>query len=361
VSQKKVAIILSGFQWLYLQKLVILCLEEGYQVDFYTNNKEITEYLNVTNIYYFESQIDEKSPVLIEQLTKELEQLMKDKNYDYVLGDCCPIRFGCNVFHRNSFEYRKKLSCNFMYEFIYTLGHLKELNYFKKWHTSRHQKIFVMSNEMKKDYSKSLSIPEEKIVVLIPGAGSFQVEKIEPRDFSKDEFVLGLSGVGFGSKGGYILLDAMRYIKNKNIKCKIIYPKHERNFFIKFLIQIMGIKDRVELLGTQKDMTEFYNSIDCLVVSSLAEAFGRVVTEAMMAKRPVVAGSNIGACDIIEDGQNGFIYKFDKSSGKNLALKVEEVYERRNNLENILENAYNTASELSWDNFALKMFEEIKK
>jgi glycosyltransferase involved in cell wall biosynthesis len=81
----------------------------------------------------------------------------------------------------------------------------------------------------------------------------------------------------------------------------------------------------------------------------------------MINKKPVILGSNIGATDIIEDGKNGFIYKFNKTSGRNLASKIEEVYKKRNNLQNLTEKAYNMAISLSWDNFAKKMFEEISK
>lgn len=359
MSNKKIAIILSGFQLCYLEKLCDLFRNEGYQIDFYANNTNYPEYILQSNIFYFDTPIHEKKPVLLKKLNSELKNLMKGKKYEHILSDCAPISFGCNVFHSHSLEYRKKLSPNFIYEFIFTLMHLKKLNYFKKWHTSEHEKIFVVSNEMKKDYAKALSIPKEKIAVLIPGTNSGQIDKIAPINFAKDKFTLGISANGFSSKGGYILLDAMRHIKNKNINCKMIYPKHEKNFFLKFLVKIMGIQDRVEFLGYQNNMPEFYNSIDALVASSLAEPFGRVVTEAMVQKRPVILGSNVGACDIIKDGENGFIYKFNKISGKNLAKKIEEVYARRNNLDELIQKANETAIGLTWDNFAEQMFKEL--
>lgn len=362
MSCKKIAIISNGFQFFYLDELFRLFAQENYQIDFYANSENHRQYSQVENIYYFKSQISETNPELIEKLSQELELLMQGKNYDYILSDCCAIRFGCTVFHRHSLMYRQKLSPNFIYEFFFKLGHFKKLNYFKKWHTKKHQKIFVVSNEMKKDYSKAYAIPEEKIHVLIPGFNFDKPDSSTPKVKNKnEEFVLGLSAVGFSSKGGYILLDAMRRIKNKNIKCKIIYPKHEKNFFLKFLVKIIGIEEKIEFLGYQKDMTEFYNSIDCLVVSSLAEAFGRVILEAMINKKPVILGSNVGAADIIEDGKNGFIYEFNKKSGQNLASKIEEVYKKRNGTKNLTEKAYNIAISLSWDNFAKKMFEEISK
>ena len=224
MSCKKIAIISNGFQFFYLDELFRLFAQENYQIDFYANCRNHCKYSQVENFYYFKSQISETNPELIEKLNQELELLMQGKNYDYILSDCCAIRFGCIVFHRHSLMYRQKLSPNFIYEFFFKLGHFKKLNYFKKWHTKKHQKIFVVSNEMKKDYSKAYAIPEEKIHVLIPGFNFDKSDSLTPKVKNKnEEFVLGLSAVGFSTKGGYILLDAMRRIKNKNIKCKIIF------------------------------------------------------------------------------------------------------------------------------------------
>ena len=132
---KKIAIILGGFQSFYLEKLISLFVQDGYEIDFYSNNKAYQDHSNQSNFYYFESQINEKYPKLTEKLNAELEELMQNKNYTHVLSDCCPIRFGCNVFHKHSLEYRKILSPNFIYELIFALGHLEDLKYFKKWYT----------------------------------------------------------------------------------------------------------------------------------------------------------------------------------------------------------------------------------
>ena len=115
----------------------------------------------------------------------------------------------------------------------------------------------------------------------------------------------------------------------------------------------------VDLIPYQKDINKFYKTLDCLVCASNYEAFGRIVTEGMLCNVPVIVGSNVGAADIIKDGENGFIFDA-KDPAKNLAQKIEEVIKisakQDNTLESITGKALQTAKQLSWANFAKSIF-----
>ena len=106
-------------------------------------------------------------------------------------------------------------------------------------------------------------------------------------------------------------------------------------------------------------MYEFYSKCHCFVCPSLLEAFGRVVTEAMYSKKPVIIGSNIGATDIIQDGINGFIFEADKNRELNLAKKIKEVYDKYETLEPLINKAYEDCLKYTWENFAQKVFEGL--
>lgn len=69
--------------------------------------------------------------------------------------------------------------------------------------------------------------------------------------------------------------------------------------------------------------------------------------------------NNIGAKDIIKDGINGFVYDTNKNIARNLAEKITLVYNSYNNLEELTQNAYETAKEVTWNNFAKKLFENL--
>lgn len=66
------------------------------------------------------------------------------------------------------------------------------------------------------------------------------------------------------------------------------------------------VADRVHFLGFRDDIPTLMKACDVVVHASTApEPFGRVIVEAMLASRPVVATEAGGAAEIVEDGQTG--------------------------------------------------------
>jgi glycosyltransferase involved in cell wall biosynthesis len=73
-------------------------------------------------------------------------------------------------------------------------------------------------------------------------------------------------------------------------------------------IAALGMADRVRLLGFREDIPLLMRSMDVVVHCSVApEPFGRVLVEAMLAGKPVVASAAGGAMEIVEDGVTGFL------------------------------------------------------
>jgi len=72
----------------------------------------------------------------------------------------------------------------------------------------------------------------------------------------------------------------------------------------------LGIEKRLILTGALDGLAEFYRACDVICVPSRAEAFGRVVIEALAAGAPVVATSVGGIPEIIEDGIDGMLVPY---------------------------------------------------
>ena len=67
----------------------------------------------------------------------------------------------------------------------------------------------------------------------------------------------------------------------------------------------LKITNKVFFLNEQKNLLEFYNGIDLLILTSLSESFPNVVAEAMLCSTPVLS-SDVGCSKkIIED--SGFL------------------------------------------------------
>lgn len=73
-----------------------------------------------------------------------------------------------------------------------------------------------------------------------------------------------------------------------------------------------GICDKISFPGTltKNEINQLYCSSDLFVMTSHTESFGLVLLEAMSHGVPCIAfDSAEGACELIEDGQNGFLVK----------------------------------------------------
>ncbi|MFA6384147.1 MAG: glycosyltransferase [Candidatus Omnitrophota bacterium] len=93
-----------------------------------------------------------------------------------------------------------------------------------------------------------------------------------------------------------------------------------REKYLKDMTRALGINDRVIFTGYRNDMPRMYASMDIFVLTSDAEACGRVILEAMAAGKPVVATNSGGTPEVIKDGVSGALFSFGDSLG--LAGKI---------------------------------------
>jgi alpha-maltose-1-phosphate synthase len=93
---------------------------------------------------------------------------------------------------------------------------------------------------------------------------------------------------------------------------------------------------------------------DVLVLPSLSEAFGLVVTEALACGLPVIITPNVGAGDLVSDGHEAFIVPICSSEA--IAERLNTLHRDRELLTAMSQNARMTAAEKSWtvyrDNWA---------
>ena len=73
-------------------------------------------------------------------------------------------------------------------------------------------------------------------------------------------------------------------------------------------IKRLGLSDRVRFLGFRRDIPELMSMCDLVVHTSTApEPFGRVIVEAMLCGKPVIASAAGGATELIQDGHTGWL------------------------------------------------------
>ena len=78
----------------------------------------------------------------------------------------------------------------------------------------------------------------------------------------------------------------------------------------------------VRMLGYVPDQVEAYQTSDVLVVPSVEDGFGLVVPEAMACGLPVIVSDHTGAADLVQEGDSGFVVKFDVPEAYARALET---------------------------------------
>ena len=289
----------------------------------------------------------------------DAEKLVEEEKFDIVLRVNLPQNTWNSLLQCHSFVHRCEVESFFVRPFKRFLSRKKiamQKEVFSK--VSENTKFFAMSKTVKKDYEKHFGLNPDNVFAIYPAC----VHKFEtcPKKDKKDKITFGVVANSSLNKGGHFLVFVLGLVKllGFDFSLKIILPKFEKDVFMKGLIKLFGLSKNIEILPHLDNMTEFYESIDVLVLPSLNEAFGLVVLEAMSAGVPCLLSSTAGAVEII-GRENGFV--FDRKSLndfvkklKNIILIYSNEFER---FKKYRQSAFETAKGFTWKKFA----EEIVK
>ena len=122
--------------------------------------------------------------------------------------------------------------------------------------------------------------------------------------------LVGLFGRLSEWKGQHVFLDALAAMEGVQavIVGGALFGQEAYEARIREQASRLGLDGRVRFLGFRSDVPELMASMDVVAHTSIvAEPFGRVVVEAMMCGRPVVATRGGGVTEIIRDGETGLL------------------------------------------------------
>ncbi len=117
------------------------------------------------------------------------------------------------------------------------------------------------------------------------------------------------------------------------------------------------VAGRIHFLGFRQDVGPLMQAVDGVVHCSTApEPFGRVIVEAMLSRRPIIASRAGGAMEILEDGKTGYLTP--PGDAQALAGAIRQVLSSSGNATAMIEAAYTAAV----DKFALpKIVEQVEE
>jgi glycosyltransferase involved in cell wall biosynthesis len=147
-------------------------------------------------------------------------------------------------------------------------------------------------------------------------AKNYEIDELAVRNLKENLELAGKFVVGHFSrlspwKGQHILIDALCQCPQDVVVILVGDALFGEQEYVKDLhekVIALGLENRVKFLGFRADIPQLMAVCDLVAHTSIApEPFGRVIIEAMLCGKPVVAAQAGGAIELVQDGINGFL------------------------------------------------------
>jgi len=128
----------------------------------------------------------------------------------------------------------------------------------------------------------------------------------------ENDLLIGSAGSLIKRKQFNHLISSLSYLQSskniESIKCLIIGEGPEKKS-LQHEIEKKGLNNKVILAGFKTDVISYINALDIFVLTSEREGFSRVVIEAMLMGKPVIAPRIAGPSELVIENETGFLFK----------------------------------------------------
>ncbi len=189
-------------------------------------------------------------------------------------------------------------------------------------------KIIAVSNSVKNNLVKK-GLNPKKILVIYNGIDESEISNNFSENDKKNDFIFANIGQFVPWKKQIDFLKAALYaapnIPNSRfalIGDDIFGRDSDYKRSLLDYAKESPIKDRIDFWGWQKEMSDIWPKMDCLVHCAEQEPFGRVIIEAMAHKIPVIAINECGPGEIINNRNTGILVQPGDIEGLSEAMKM---------------------------------------
>ena len=205
--------------------------------------------------------------------------------------------------------------------------------------------ISITYNQKEKMIAKGL---EQSKIFVVPNMVESPKNSILYQRFHQT-VVIGTMGRFDLAKGFGDFIKALSILKQKSISFRAViggknnstYVEEEKRIFQ--LVKDLDLQEDVEFCGWVSDKAKFFNSIDIFVLPSLEEAFGIVLLEAALAKKPIISSTADGPKEVFANTNAAIM--FEKGNAQMLAEKLQELIKNPDFARKLADNAYNLVME----------------
>lgn len=209
--------------------------------------------------------------------------------------------------------------------------------------------IFTMGQWLRNDLIKRCGIPESKVHHV---GGGINVDKNLIKNKPKRNNKILFVGRDFRRKGGYIVIEAFKILKQKLNDVELYVAGPSTN-------PINENIDKYYFLGdcNKKQLSDLYNKCDIFCMPSYFEAYGLVFIEALTYGLPCIGRNVFEMPYFIEDNKTGLLLKNDDPY--ELSQLMEKLLYDEEIKKNVLSKRDWYINEYSWDTVANKILNVI--
>ncbi|WP_174874765.1 glycosyltransferase family 4 protein [Vogesella oryzae] len=174
--------------------------------------------------------------------------------------------------------------------------------------------VICISQMVKHDIIEHYGVAEDKCHVILNGIDTdfFNPQDARAkRDGLRRELgippqapVLVYVGSGFERKG---VAQALQAISQQPEVWLVVVGGDKKLRRYQQLAETLGVAGRVRFTGAQSNVRDYYGMADGFILPALYEPFGLVVSEALACGLPVLASSRVGAAELLQPGETGWI------------------------------------------------------
>ncbi|MET7030263.1 glycosyltransferase family 4 protein [Sediminicola luteus] len=216
-------------------------------------------------------------------------------------------------------------------------------------------RLIVQTEGNRKYYQKI--IPSNQIEI-IPNAVSFDLKS--KRQLLKNFSEKTILNVGAFRKGKAqdVLIRAFAKLSNTSWRLVFIGSGTDIDLY-KALAVELGVSERIEFKGEQKDVSYYYNKASMFVFTSEHEGFPNALLEALYFGIPSISTDcPHGPADLITDGVNGFLIHVGDHEA--LVRKIDTLIEDQELQKSFSKKAIEQSSQYEIENIAKKWMVVIK-
>ncbi|MEG4495739.1 glycosyltransferase family 4 protein [Microcoleus sp. F10-C6] len=190
---------------------------------------------------------------------------------------------------------------------------------------------FVSNSNAGKQYLiEALNVPEQKIFTrtyLVPDAGALmkQLDRTKQPNLQLKRPIFLYVGRLTARKGIKTLLEACAILKSQGYAdySLLIVGKGDQREELEAFIKERNFEEQVTWAGWVEygSLGAYFQQADVFVFPTFEDVWGMVVPEAMVFGKPVLCSNGAASCELIAEGENGYIFDPRDSQGLASAMR----------------------------------------